>query len=399
MARSAALVLGATRNDVQRPLRLFTPGGRPIGDHDGAWDSSAVVHVLLENDVWVWPGIRVGMRWFVCGVELETLSLAPRVILVRNVTTPADARALIANGRSTMKRSSEKHYSPGFENYRTSKTGSLSPQHGAAQRVQNFSQQIARVSSLMYVEPPQLLLYRPPPEEGAFGDWYKGHHDLFHNYKPSTNKKLWAERWVEKALQQMSLLEPKRPARTPPEQWSMIGKAHRVELAVCETLLRSSSSDFSDQIGAWIAENLARASTDLLQALLNHWPDLLPAAQRAWTEATGDVVPDEEPRFVQPNRHATMLFYLNDVQGGETAFPRASPANLRVVRRGVPECSQGLVVPPVAFGAALFYNKHGNGTNDFSSYHAGCPTVSGEKWAINSWIWNVPWQEGVLHFN
>merc|ERR1712001_719807 len=103
----------------------------------------------------------------------------------------------------------------------------------------------------------------------------------------------------------------------------------------------------------------------------------------------GDTIQADElgESFVQPNRHVTMLLYLNSVEeGGETVFPRAPvlPAlkGARIVRPGMPDCSRGLHLAPLALGAALFYHKHGNGTNDPLSAHGGCPPMKGEKWAI-----------------
>ena len=62
---------------------------------------------------------------------------------------------------------------------------------------------------------------------------------------------------------------------------------------------------------------------------------------------------------------------------------------------GIPECGKGMLVPAVQGGAALFYHKLPNGANDPRSSHAGCPPVAMDKWAINSFMWNVPYSEGL----
>merc|ERR1712039_50460 len=124
----------------------------------------------------------------------------------------------------------------------------------------------------------------------------------------------------------------------------------------------------------------------------------LSEVKRKWVHAFGAVEDSgdtEAPeRFVQPNRHVTMLVYLNEVQeGGETVFPKAPVAKQNpkpIVRPGMPDCSRGLTVAPYALGAAMFYHKHGDGTNDPLSAHGGCPPLRGDKWAINSFMWNVP---------
>merc|ERR1712157_165950 len=110
-------------------MRLFTPSGRPIAADISTEKlfevSDGLLHVLLEKEAWVWPGVRVGMRWRVAGILLETVAMAPRAILVHNCTTAAEAASLIKTGSPSLSRSPEKHYSAGYENYRTSQTGSL----------------------------------------------------------------------------------------------------------------------------------------------------------------------------------------------------------------------------------------------------------------------------------
>ena len=114
-----------------------------------------------------------------------------------------------------------------------------------------------------------------------------------------------------------------------------------------------------------------------------------------------------EPNEVEPNRHATLFLYLNDnFTGGETVFPFADGKAVRSseleqlpsaaryggaasARPGMAECSRGLAVTPVMGGGALFYSKHGDGTNDPQSMHGGCPPVVGNKFGANAFCWNV----------
>ena len=49
-----------------------------------------------------------------------------------------------------------------------------------------------------------------------------------------------------------------------------------------------------------------------------------------------------------------------------------------VIHPGMPECSKGLRVKPFKGGGALFYHKHGDGSNDEKSSHGGCPPLSAE---------------------
>ena len=120
------------------------------------------------------------------------------------------------------------------------------------------------------------------------------------------------------------------------------------------------------------------------------------------------------------NRFATVLLYMSDLPeggGGETVFSEAWPPSLAEGDRlsleesleqlrasgdardaGIEEgsweeemiatCRSKLSVKPHAGRAVLFYSQHPNGSLDKMSKHGGCPTLKGEKWAANLWVWN-----------
>lgn len=225
-----------------------------------------------------------------------------------------------------------------------------------------------------------------------------------------------AEKWADGVVQH-AIASPKKlvsdalkkPDVMATHVWSQLADDDRMQLAVSYAVL-TAIGDTEGDAAAWIKENVKRGSHHYLPVLLKSYPSLLHRAQAAYLNLMphDDVAADDsrvQERFVQPNRHVTMLVYLNPVEeGGETVFPEAqatssnSTAAPAIVRDGVAECSKGFAVPPLAFGAALFYHKHGNGSNDDRSRHAGCPTVRGEKWAINSFMWNVPMEEGLRNF-
>eukprot|EP00533_Pseudo-nitzschia_delicatissima_P000785 CAMPEP_0116081312 /NCGR_PEP_ID=MMETSP0327-20121206/2131_1 /TAXON_ID=44447 /ORGANISM="Pseudo-nitzschia delicatissima, Strain B596" /LENGTH=531 /DNA_ID=CAMNT_0003572041 /DNA_START=69 /DNA_END=1664 /DNA_ORIENTATION=+ len=81
----------------------------------------------------------------------------------------------------------------------------------------------------------------------------------------------------------------------------------------------------------------------------------------------------------QSARFATILFYLNDdMEGGETAFPRwINGHSFRELR-----------VKPELGKAILFYDQLPDGNFDDFSQHAAKPIIEGEKWLINLWIWD-----------
>uniref|UniRef100_A0A8C5DJY9 Prolyl 4-hydroxylase subunit alpha-1 n=1 Tax=Gouania willdenowi TaxID=441366 RepID=A0A8C5DJY9_GOUWI len=70
------------------------------------------------------------------------------------------------------------------------------------------------------------------------------------------------------------------------------------------------------------------------------------------------------------NRIATWLFYMSDVAaGGATVFPDV-----------------GASVRPKKGTAVFWYNLFPNGEGDYSTRHAACPVLVGNKWVSNKWI-------------
>jgi hypothetical protein len=176
-----------------------------------------------------------------------------------------------------------------------------------------------------------------------------------------------------------------------------------LEREVVAVLLAAHGAAVGAADAAWLEENLSRKSSLLLSALVESRPELLDLAARAWAAAAG--MPPMNltrcGRWVEPNRHCTLMFYLNDdFEGGETSFPDAPGTTLPPIDRpGVPQCSRGVYVTPVARAGALFYHKTGDGVNDRLSLHAGCPPTKGTKWSINGFMWNQDADSGPRNFN
>jgi len=123
-----------------------------------------------------------------------------------------------------------------------------------------------------------------------------------------------------------------------------------------------------------------------------------------------DQFPQTDRQMANRKRHATLLWYMNDVlEGGETSFPYADklqdvnidgddtpgssdlldtiPGNKQMKE----VCSTGLQVKPQAGTVVLFYDVYPDGQEDLYSTHAACPVGPGsEKWAANKWIWTRP---------
>uniref|UniRef100_A0A671PZ26 Prolyl 4-hydroxylase subunit alpha-1 n=1 Tax=Sinocyclocheilus anshuiensis TaxID=1608454 RepID=A0A671PZ26_9TELE len=80
--------------------------------------------------------------------------------------------------------------------------------------------------------------------------------------------------------------------------------------------------------------------------------------------------PDAFKELGTGNRIATWLIYMSDVAaGGTTVFPEV-----------------GATVKPMKGTAIFWYNLFPNGEGDYSTRHAACPVLLGNKWVSNKWI-------------
>uniref|UniRef100_A0AAY4CIA8 procollagen-proline 4-dioxygenase n=2 Tax=Denticeps clupeoides TaxID=299321 RepID=A0AAY4CIA8_9TELE len=80
--------------------------------------------------------------------------------------------------------------------------------------------------------------------------------------------------------------------------------------------------------------------------------------------------PDAFKELGTGNRIATWLFYMSDVSaGGGTVFTDV-----------------GAAVLPKKGSAVFWYNLFPSGEGDYSTRHAACPVLVGNKWVSNKWI-------------
>ncbi|KAM6964562.1 LOW QUALITY PROTEIN: prolyl 4-hydroxylase subunit alpha-1-like [Tautogolabrus adspersus] len=80
--------------------------------------------------------------------------------------------------------------------------------------------------------------------------------------------------------------------------------------------------------------------------------------------------PDAFKELGTGNRIATWLIYMSDVSaGGATVFTDV-----------------GAAIVPKKGTAVFWYNLHPSGEGDYSTRHAACPVLVGNKWVSNKWI-------------
>jgi prolyl 4-hydroxylase len=81
----------------------------------------------------------------------------------------------------------------------------------------------------------------------------------------------------------------------------------------------------------------------------------------------------------QPNRHVTIVFFLNDVaEGGELTFPRSLNK----------ENHDGIKIQPKKGNAIVFYNMLPDGNLDDLAHYSSEFLESGEKWLGTLWVWD-----------
>ncbi|ETW10442.1 hypothetical protein H310_00747 [Aphanomyces invadans] len=371
------------------------------------WDAVVTatrVHVLLDQEVWVWPGIHVGHEWSVDGARMKTLSLSPKAIFVTNFLTADECNRVVESGKDMLEPSPtvSKHNLKALERYRTSSTAFMG-HLPFAQEVKTRGASLARLPARDYIEDIQLVRYEA-------GQMYKAHTDYFThvdvadelNHPASKSFSHWIQ-WV----QQLNVIPPSHPLYPT--------HTNEFELQLASLLLQPNSfvndalwTYIPPEWKAWMEKHVALQSDYIISSMVAAFQPVNPVVplsfiRQRWEEVVG--VPAAVFRFpllakyIEPNRHATLFVYLNNVgDGGETVFPMHpgfdTPINTTSAQ-DMPECSRGLAVRPQQGSGVLFYSKHPSGENDYRSLHGGCPPAKGSiKWGSNLFMWNVPAERG-----
>jgi hypothetical protein len=101
LADAAARRLGVSALDQSLPKRLYTANGLPIkSDSQLFAHTHGLVHLLLFEETWVWPGIEIGFRWLVGERRMQTVSLAPRIVYVHNMLSDEECQQLMDDAES-----------------------------------------------------------------------------------------------------------------------------------------------------------------------------------------------------------------------------------------------------------------------------------------------------------
>ncbi|CAH0488789.1 unnamed protein product [Peronospora farinosa] len=105
-AETAAAWLGADRDLMANGVRLYSQMGWPVRNTKKLRDTNNIVHVLLDFQLWQWPGIKKGYKYILeDGVTLTTMGISPKVFDVKYFFTQEEADKVIEIGSLTLDRS------------------------------------------------------------------------------------------------------------------------------------------------------------------------------------------------------------------------------------------------------------------------------------------------------
>lgn len=391
--------------DRRGPHRLVDEEGRVYPNQTTDANSSRL-HLLLPRESFVHEAVKEGfVRKLSDGTILKTISTSPRVFVVEPILSIEECNELIDASSTRFQRSGEKHYAPGFENYRTSLSGHTPRSNKVAQKLW---QRVVDITAMPEtgVDFPSLIKYETNVS------WYKAHLDYFHTYddKPLEDLRVFvstrAEELVTLGEEAISdVLDANSYERFDNIQRSM---DQNIGARVAKDLGLSRKDDAFDA-RLLIHHHLRRSQDPMrdfslasihLSALLleaNGATEPMTLAEKyfAFDAPQGLGVDDYVPYFVKRvefNRHATVLPILGEAEkGGHTAFPFSTstlgvaPADGETIQ----ECKRGLILKPAAGQALLFYNRLPTGEKDERSEHAGCSVQEGLKHAANCFTWDV----------
>jgi hypothetical protein len=84
IADEGARLLGASRVDQALPKGLYSPLGQCVyGDSDVTEGAERMVHVLLDQEKWVWPGVAVGHTWWTVSAAPTFATVSRRISALR----------------------------------------------------------------------------------------------------------------------------------------------------------------------------------------------------------------------------------------------------------------------------------------------------------------------------
>lgn len=193
-AELAAAWLGADRDVMENGVRLYNQMGFAIRSAEDFAEAKNIVHILLDFQLWQWPGIKREHQYVLeDGVVLTTVAMSPKVFDVQYFLTQNESEKIMELGMPGLARSKVdgSNSSKITSKSRTSHTAFLDD----SLFTRNFracAARVARLPSPTFAERLQLLQYNA-------GEFYRQHFDTFHSrdFLPKDANAFYYEDYVE----------------------------------------------------------------------------------------------------------------------------------------------------------------------------------------------------------
>ena len=380
-----------------------------------------ILWIVPSNALFVWPTYKVGHIQRPKGVvsanpkkplELETLSLSPRVFFVRNFLSDLEINTLITFAKDKLQRSHVGIGNEVFSDDRTSKTAwdtsstnSMTIQRRAFDlvRIPYAQNQADAVQIIRYFE----------------GQTYVGHTDYFDagydNIDPSTNngtnRFMTIFAYLSDVEEGGHTVFPKsrthpehmtaknQKQQKPPQQSKQNeGKAGEVETEP-EVEVEVEIDENGNEIEYYLMKKTRFDENPKKKTCL--WRSTKKCDPHGELDPTNNMECDQrvvggksgycdcgDGRQVMRVTCEHSAFLCSNACNGRVSDGTTQTGT--TFDTFVKECDSGdgLVVAPKRGDALLFYSQSPTGQLDPMSYHGGCPVIQGEKWASNVWIWN-----------
>ncbi|KAH7470715.1 Prolyl 4-hydroxylase 2 [Phytophthora ramorum] len=317
-AEVAAAWLGADRDVMVNGVRLYSQMGFPVRNEAELKATKNIVHVLLDFQLWQWPGIKKGYKYVLeDGVTLTTVGMSPKVLDVEYFITQEEADKVIEVGSPTLDRSKVdgSNSSKVVTKSRTSHTAFL-PDSLFTRDFQKRSAHVARLPSPSYVERMQLVRY-------AAGEFYRQHFDTFHSrqFLPKGADAFVYEDyvdWTKWAAEKLRGLDTSKVPEEFHEGGPLFPNAEdpltfpNALLEVFYDYMNTTNKFralFDTDYDEWIRTNLDRGAENLIKDLMDEKrrPSYLPRIVQTWEDKLG--LGELHYTFPKPDTNSVSHFF------------------------------------------------------------------------------------------
>nr|CCA15840.1 conserved hypothetical protein [Albugo laibachii Nc14] len=316
-AEFAARALGADVNLLPNGIRLFDQAGMPVLNAYDFSKTNRNLHILLDFQIWIWPGIRIGHKYTLeNGVVLTTISMSPKVFDVEKFFSANESAEIIAVGMKNLERSKVASGSvgPSVSRVRTSHTAFLHDDT-LTRNFQRRGARLARLPSPSFSERLQLVRYKK-------GEFYKAHHDTFHtrdfvpdNWNTFTFQDFstWTT-WTAEKLRNLGQRAPEDfrvGGRYFPDSNDSSGFPHALLSLFFKNGNASNffAAQYDTEWGFWLGKCLKEQRLNIMSTVMSDGgrPTYLPDIIHQWEQAIG--IPEVRYTLTKGNSNGVSHYY------------------------------------------------------------------------------------------